>query len=174
MVTFHQFFSEFDGRQSVRAIIHRHMHLTVQFTVCLRHASSTCSARLVRTYLGMSAPSQGTMALNTPAHKLGNRFYWHCFLFDSICQGLSNHRHFSRPTAEVRRKHSLAQAGPVRLGYSLASSAQHDLGPWLRRHWPTPPLPTFWPFWPSSCPNRRQEHLIIRGGATSCCCCSNG
>lgn len=56
-----------------------------------------------------------------------------------------------------RRKHSLAQAGPVRLLISCTK-------------WPTPPLPTFWPVWPSSCPNRKQEHLIIRGDATSCCC----
>lgn len=86
------FFSEFDGRRSVHARVHRHMHLTVQFTVCLRYAS-ICSARLDRTQVrcepGYSSIRQPS--INWDLDHTGSRI----FLFDSKCQGLSNRGQFS-------------------------------------------------------------------------------
>lgn len=172
------FLPNFDRHQSIHARIRAHA------THSAFHSLSTTSF-----YIGLALPSileiyvgsePGCSWCIEPQLTQWETNLLISLLFDNKRQGLSNHGHFPRPTAEARKgggKLSLGQAGPVRL--LVSSSAQHDLprylGPCFRgipRYWPTPPLPTFWPFWPLRCPNRKQEHLIIRGGATSCCCCS--
>lgn len=125
------FFPNFDRHQSIHARIRAHA------THSAFHSLSTTSF-----YIGLALPSileiyvgsePGCSWCIEPQLTQWETNLLISLLFDNKRQGLSNHGHFPRPTAEARKggggKLSLGQAGPVRL--LVSSSAQHDLPRYL-------------------------------------------